>query len=497
MTGESHMVEHSRMSALASGGRTAAALVGAVVLVMVACFGGHRANLLNYALPAMATIVAAQLFRINKAHYVRFMLAIWYFIPLIRRLIDYDSGFSRQSPVLLTAYLVTLVGSLMLLPRMVTAPLSRSGPFILASAGIGLAACYGLFNNPITGVIIGLLLWWPQIGLGWLVSVDRESASEYWLGLRSSIPVLTALLAAYTLVQFAVVFPWDSAWVINMDIPSMSNADPFSIRAFGTLNSAGTCAFALAFGSLFVIIRESRWRIPVLLLSVPALVTTQIRAGWVLFAIGLVVSILYRTRNTLKILVPIMAVAMLGMFAGIQTSSSIASLSDRFNTLNDGMNDSSANSRMDGYEAAIEAAKGHPLGFGLGVSEGVFDIAGSFSLRDSGVVDLIISLGWFGAAAYLCGIGAILLPLLRAAIQCKDDSTPFSLAIPTLALLSVLPLGSVIVSLPGVLIWLASATGRVLIELESAESDGLLLPANTSTVYFRGHASPIHGTFGD
>ncbi len=109
-------------------------------------------------------------------------------------------------------------------------------------------------------------------------------------------------------------------------------------------------------------------------------------------------------------------------------------------TLTSGKNDDSANSRLDGYRAASEAVKTHPFGRGLGVPEDVFDITGSFSLRDSGIIDMLVTFGWFGAAAYAVALGALLLPLIARACKAKN-STLLSLSFPSIALLCILPLG--------------------------------------------------------
>ncbi len=268
----------------------------------------------------LAGIVSGLMFRANKVHYMRFLLASWFIIPLLRRVIDFASTYADPSPVLLTAYFATLAGPLLSARKMVSAPLSRTGPFVLATAVIVLGACCGVFTNRLPAVMMGGLNWWSPIAIGWLICVEHESAGEYWQGIRSSLPLLTAATAIYSLLQFVLVFPWDVAWVVNLDSPSMRDTDPFSIRAFGNLNSPGTCAFALAFGCLFGFEMKPLWRVLLLIVGSAALIATQVRAGWMVLALGTFFYLFQRTRDAVTTVLPLCLAALFLLLVGMRTS---------------------------------------------------------------------------------------------------------------------------------------------------------------------------------
>jgi hypothetical protein len=418
------------------------------VAVTILGFASHHASVLRYLLPAMLPICAAAIWFRNRSAYFGFLLAVWFFIPFLRRLVDYSAGPLDPNPMLLAPYLTTLAVPLLRIRTFLAAPIARVLPFVLCYVGIGIGLATGLFSYQATSVVHDCLNWITPVAFAAFLTL--EGPREYSTSLQKWFPLLLVVCAVYTLLQFAFVFPWDIAWLVSLDAPSQGATDPFTLRAFGLLNSAGTAAFVLAAGSLFILNLRRWWRLPAFFLTVLALLTTQVRAGWLVLAIGVLVSFC-KSPKAIGAAVGILAV--LGMslsILGLQKSNQ--NISDRLSSFEHPGDDDSANGRMVGYQAAWDDLQVHPLGRGLGVPEDLFDIQGSFSLLDSAPIHLLATFGWIGGAAYCCGFLLLLVPILRG-LAFSDNRTFLVTAIPAVSLTCVFLFGSITVALSGFLIW--------------------------------------------
>ena len=432
-------------------------IVGLVVFIAGA-FAVHRSGQLNSTFPLLSLSVAIWLFKVNRKLYLHFVLALWFVVPCLRRLVDFTSSWTDPSPILLAPYLATLVAPAFSLRRFATTPVKKTLPYTLAMAAVLIGGCLGLLTNPLNSVIMGVLNWGCPILFGAALFIDREHWGDYNRAINAAFAFWLAITSGYTLLQFSVVFPWDALWIINLDSPSMRSTDPYSIRAFGTLNSPGTAAFVLAIGSLWILHSRTRFRIPLLAVSLCALLTTQVRAGWLAFGFGLVLSLCWRVRHTLSAVIALITFALLIAVSGSFQTNGFASLTERIHTLDQGNDDDSANSRMDGYRAAWDEVQRHPLGRGLGVAEDVFDIPGSFSLRDSGLIEGLISLGVVGALLYGFSLVSSVWSFFETAMKSPSRvQVPYRIAV--LTLLVVLPLGSTTVAFVGILLWMFVSLG--------------------------------------
>ncbi len=274
--------------------------------------------------------------------------------------------------------------------------------------------------------------------------------------------------AIYTLAQFAFVFPWDSAWLINLDSPSQGGTDPFALRAFGPLNSAGTAASVLSAGSLFILNQQRWWRAPALTVTILALLTTQVRAGWLVLAIGLLISF-YNNPKPTSIAISFM-VALGVSFSVLGLASNNQNISERFASFQHPSDDDSANGRVEGYYAAWNDLESHPFGHGLGVPEDLYDVPGSFSLLDAAPVHILTTFGWLGGLAYCSGFLLLLFPTLRGIVISADKSFLVT-AIPAVSLACIFLFGSITVALSGFLIWSFLPSSLSLLERSCSRKD--------------------------
>jgi hypothetical protein len=420
-------------------------------VVVSAGFVTHHEALLRYLLPAFLPICALILYYRNRQAYMSFILAVWFFIPLLRRLVDYRAGWVDPNPMLLAAYSTSLIVPLIRLPAFLKTNLQRSFPFLLCLVGIAFGSVSGIFAYHLTSVVHDFANWLTPIAFAAFLVLEQEDNEDYLVALERWLPLWLVLSAAYTILQFVLAFPWDMAWLTNLDAPSMGVPEPFGFRAFGNLNSAGTAAFVFSTGALYVLNLKRWWRLPVFGLITVALLTTQVRAGWLALAIGFFISLVKLPRRTVQ---PLLVLIVLGVGASIVgLEGDAAVITDRIHSFTEAKNDDSANGRLQGLQVAWNDLETHPFGHGLGVPEDIFNISGSFSLLDSFPVHLFVTFGWLGGAAYLAGLLSMLLPVLGGILHSRSRRYLLT-AIPAVALCSIFLLGSVTVALSGMLVWM-------------------------------------------
>jgi hypothetical protein len=448
---------------------------GLPLVVTAVAFASHHAAVLRYLIPALLPLCAIVIWFRSRSAYFAFLLTVWFVIPLLRRVVDYSSGPLDPNPMLLAPYFTTLAVPLLRVRSVMKAPIAVIFPFVLCSVGVLLGLVTGLFTYPVTSVIHDLLNWITPVAFAAFLTIDDWAG--YALSLQIWFPLLVIVSAFYTLAQFAFVFPWDIAWLLNLDAPSMGGTDAFALRAFGPLNSAGTAAFVLSAGTLFILNQRRWWRVPALAITILALLTTQVRAGWLVLAIGLVVSMYKNPRATGPAIAVLLFLGILISFLGLQRNAQ--SISDRFVSFEHPGDDNSANGRLEGYYAAWNDLINHPLGRGLGVPEDLFDIQGSFSLLDSAPIHILTTFGWVGGACYCFGLLLVLVPTLRAIVTSQDRML-LATAIPAVSLASIFFIGSITVALSGLLIWSFLPPSQVLAAKTGWEDPCRLVPPSPS-----------------
>ncbi len=418
------------------------------LFVIALAFATHHPAVLRYLVPALLPLCAIAIWARSRSAYFGFILAVWFTIPLLRRLVDYSAGPLDPNPMLLAPYLTTLAVPLLRMPLFLKAPISRILPFVVCSIGILLGLATGFFQHPATAVIHDLLNWMTPVAFAAFLTL--EGPADYSSSVQVWFPALVVASAIYTLAQFALVFPWDIAWLVNLDAPSQGGTDPFALRAFGPLNSAGTAGFVLSAGSLFILNQRQWWRVPAVTLTILALLTTQVRAGWLVLAIGLLISF-YKSPKSTGIVISILVVLGASLsILGVESNNQ--SISERFASFEHPSDDDSANGRMEGYSAALNDLESHPFGRGLGVPDDLYDVAGGFSFLDAAPVHILVTFGWLGGAAYCFGFLLLLFPTL-CGIATSEDKKFLIMAVPAVSLTCIFLLGSVTVALSGFLIW--------------------------------------------
>jgi hypothetical protein len=230
---------------------------------------------------------------------------------------------------------------------------------------------------------------------------------------------------------------------------SIGSPEPYEIRVFSTMNGPGALAYALTTGLLVLLARRRAISLASAAAGFSALLLSSVRASWGVLVIGLVLFAWREKRYIGKLLVAsCLLVACASVVMLIQPLRE--RVEDRFASFSHMSDDTSYQERTSGYEEMVTYAAETPLGDGLGILDAKFQGKTSLGARDSGIWEIILSLGWIGAAVYFLALGALAWTAWNTRVA-HDPVHSVAVCI-AVGLLAQIPMGTV-VGLTGMTIW--------------------------------------------
>ncbi len=433
-------------------------LAGGVLLLCLSGFAflywSENAALLQYVYPAAAVTVGALLYVARPSLYLGFVLWMWFVTPFVRRLIDYQSGFSFISVVMLAPFLVTAISAFTLLRYGGLLQQPRYRPIGLVLLGLLYGYLVGVARVGVYGATYDALLWFTPVLLGFHVLVHWKEYPLCRQVVRSTFTWGVLLLGSYGILQFIVLPAWDAHWMIGANMASIGKPVPFGLRIFGTLNAPGPFAVTMVVGLLLLF--DGRGLLP-RFAAVPgyiALLLTLVRSawgGWVLAILFLVVRLRGHLRGRLVVVLAaglLLSLPLLVMYNPITER-----VQSRAETLSDLGEDGSFQARTNLYRYASATALTNPVGAGMGsVGKAAKASEGAAESFESGVLAIPYVLGWPGTLFY--GLGLILLctQALKARAESTDQFAMISASI-VFAFSGMMLLGNMLIDIKGVMYW--------------------------------------------
>jgi len=420
------------------------------------CILVGAAGFIRYAYPALTLVISVYLYRHYPVTYLSWVLWLWYLSPFVRRLIDYRGGWVDPSPVLLAPHLATVVAGLALFGRPPMILRSRASvPLLMALAALLYGTIIGLLRVEPRYVFLSLINWLSPLTLGVFIFTQwrrypelREILKQTWLwGLF--------IMGAYGLYQFVTGPPWDLFWLINVGYGSFGIPEAMKLRVFSTMNAPGTLAPWIMTGLLLLFSSKSIIRIPAAIFGYCTFLLGLERTAWIGWVVGLsVIMFLASGRTRVRILIGLVTAALFVVpFAVAGPFSEI--IAARVQSFTDGKDDVSYIARYEGHKRFFRDAWDAPFGKGIGAMDKEYAIdieSEAMGPHDSAVVELVLSLGWFGSAVYVGGIVSILLSMLKTRPH-KGDLFQIGARAIVLSIFIQFPLGSVMIASPGVILW--------------------------------------------
>jgi len=308
----------------------------------------------------------------------------------------------------------------------------------------------GLLLNPPAAAATELLNWLVPLVFGWYVAVLAERYANLQTSIATTFQWAISIAGLYGIYQFIVAPAWDGYWLDNVGARSMGTPEPFHIRVFSTMHSPAVLAITVVVGLTMWLGAPKLAILPGMLAACVALLLSQVRSAWVVFAIALLflvpslkVKSVFRLAIATALIIPLLVLA-------VSREPFNLVITDRFATLGSLSQDESAYARMESDEKAINKAMQNPLGFGLGAPDDLS--SGDVTLRDSVLMAALAQLGFGGCALYLAGV----LLLFRIAWlwrRQKESALSVAMASVLIALAAQIYIGSNTLGPGGVCFW--------------------------------------------
>lgn len=409
------------------------------LLTVILIFSG-LGKLLNYVFPLGALIIAIVLYGQQPLVYTGFSLWLWFITPLIRRLADYHSTYNEPSPILIAPYLACLVSAMAIHNNRRLLSRGVGMGFLLAGAGVVYSASIAIINRPLPTVVIAVLDWLVPIIFGFYIYTQWQKYPEYRVSCLRVFKWGTLVMGIYGIYQFVVYPEWDQAWQINAEFFSVGVAEAFSVRIWSTMHAVGPFANTISAGILLLLNSTGVISSLALVAGILSFLLTLGRTAWISWVIALIgIFATLKPKSQIRLFVVAIVMSLLTVQLLLLFPSS--NVGDRFTTFSNLENDGSAAARQKTYQARFDESLTSWLGDGLGGPS-----------YDSGVLNLLLNLGWIGTAFYLGGLGFIIANLATQYRVSNDYFARVSWSI-VFTTLPKLFLGGIVYGVNGIFLW--------------------------------------------
>ncbi len=419
------------------------AILGLVIFSSLCILGGGTAKILNLAFPVGAFAVGVFLYRRYPLIYVSFTWWIFFLTPFLRRLVDWRSSFTDPSPILLSPFLVAMVTLATFYRHLPRSYQQGSFPFVLSFIGVFYGFLVALIKLSPVSAVISVLNWLPPILFGFHLFVNWRDYPYYRQSIERTFVWGVLVTGAYGVYQYIVAPEWDRTWLIETELfTSMGDPAPFGMRVWSTMNSPLPFATVIIAGLMLLLTSKESLRVPASVFGYLALLLTSVRTAWgAWFVAFITLTTSLKAHLQMRLIITVMVMAVLVVpLATVEPFSTI--VQSRFASFSNLQGDQSLNDRSELYERQLSEALGEFQGMGIGG-------AGSI---DSGILDTILSLGWFGSVPYWGGMFLCFLTLFQSR---EIRSDPFASAARAICF-SFLPMlagANVTVALAGMVFW--------------------------------------------
>jgi len=441
------------------------------ILVMIAvpvlCIAGNQAGLLRIVFPVLSFVIGVFLFWRSKPLYVGLVCWLWFVTPFLRRMADFQSGWSPTSAVLLAPYLAASISAITLLTSLKHFGERKSLPYVCALVGITYGTIIGLVRFPLFNVLQALLNWVVPVIFGFFIYQHRELYQEFRKVIEQSFLYGVLLTGAYGIYQFFNLPDWDRTWMLNVQMNSFGAVEALKVRVFSTMNAPAIFAAVATCGLLLLFSLKGTMRLLAAACGFLALILTMSRASWLSLIVGFTFLALQSDMRQRLRLAIVTAACIVFLLAATQIPPVNDLVMHRIQTFSDPSQDVSYTARIEGHEEAFKQIMNEPFGEGLGSTdtehgtEGDDDFIGP---HDSTVLEFLYSLGWIGTLIYVTGLGVLGMQLMRS-----DKSDPFVLSARAIVigLVAQCLLNSIFLGVLGFMIWTFAAMSVA--RMDSAE----------------------------
>ena len=434
-------------------------LGGFVVLTLAGLAGvGGRSFAPAWAIAAAVTALAL-VFRAPAA-FLAFIVSLWLYTPLMRRVLDMHHGFQPTNLALAAPVLASTVGALTVLRFAKELRGVLFAPALLVIAAVTYGFLVGALRNGVIPAFYAYLTWLSPALIGLHTALHWRRYPQMRDVFLRTLAFGIATAALYGIVQFVILPRWDRLWMIATDLQSIGRPEPFSVRVFGTMTMPGTFAVVMEVGLLLLLSSRVTARLPALVLGFIGLLLSRIRTAWVGFVFGLVLQFVTQPvrrlpRNWLTI-----AVMALLSLPVVTIPRFREGITNRISSLTQGGNDSSVRSRIMVARAGYALVLDYAEGAGLGATGSAVTARASGGIRnfENGLLEVFYLFGWPGGLMFFLGLFGIVVQGMRLA-DARFDQFANAVRSGAAALLASLLISEIFTGAAGTLFWVLIGFG--------------------------------------
>jgi hypothetical protein len=436
-----------------------------LLLVLVLLLAGNG-TLTRLGVPAGAVLVGLALYYRRPIGYLQFTLWTWFVTPLVRRLIDWRTGFEEHNLVLLVPFLVSAIAGLTLLRERRLAGHVHLTPFFLCIAGILYGFAVGLIRwelhastaESLGGVIYGLFMWLAPLLFGLHLYLRWQDYEEQKQAILKSFVWAVLLLGIYGIYQYIAPPVWDRAWLESLPGGyanlSFGRPVPYEVRVWSASNSPGTFSMIMMAGLVMLFGTSSRYKIIFAAVGYLSFLLSMVRTSWLawLLAMAILVSS-YRGAVLRRSVFGLLLLPLVLLPVVFDPQIQVA-VQDRIASMQNVNKDDSFQDRTTMYQVVTAELLAEPSGLGLVNSNLSLD---GFAL-DSGLLQTALMLGLVGAALFGTGIVLAARNMIVGNSRALSSGAGFEeFAYRAIFLASVAEViaGNIFVSVGGVILWVS------------------------------------------
>ncbi|WAL58384.1 O-antigen ligase domain-containing protein [Thermocoleostomius sinensis] len=393
-------------------------LIGAWSLFVALCLLAKGGKLLVPLLPFGSIVLGLFLYFRTPSLYVGYTWCYCFLGALIRRIIDYQSGYITPGRWGLISMLVSSICFITLVQQLPKAHRQGGLPFILSAISVIYAYVIGVAYRKIhLAYLVSIFEWLGPITFGFYLFSNWRLYPIYRQVTERVFVWGVLIMGIYGIFQFFVVPDWDRFYLENLSATSFGHPLPFKVRVFSTQSSPQSFASVMMAGLILLFGSSGSLRWPASGVGYLSFLLSMARSGWLGWAAGTVayfpfLKLRLQMRFVLTLLIMVMLVAPL-----VNMEPFSAGINERLESLSDPQSDRSFEARSEGYSTILGLALSEFIGRGLGSTGPASSLGGG----DSGIIPLLFSLGWFGLIPYMAGIVLIVFRVLQSGDGGRDS----------------------------------------------------------------------------
>ena len=435
------------------------AVVG-FILVTFAGLAGAGGRAFAPAWAVLAAFTAFTLVARSPAAFLAFTVSLWFYTPLVRRVLDLQHGFAATNLALAAPVLASTVALITVLRFARELKGVLFAPALLVIAAVTYGFLVGALRNGVVPAFYAYLTWLSPAMVGLHTALHWRRYPEFRDTFLRTLAWGIGPAALYGIVQFVVMPPWDAYWMISTDLQSIGDPVPYSVRVFGSMTMPGTFAVVMEVGLLLLLSANVRGRLPSLVLGFIGLLLSRIRTAWLGFVFGLVLQFVTQPVRRMPrnwITIAVMALLSLPVITIPRIREGIT---DRLSSITAGSDDSSVRSRVMVARAGYALVLDYAEGAGLGATGSAVTARAKGGIRnfENGLLEVFYLFGWPGGLLFFLGMFGIVLQGMRLA-DARFDQFANAVRSGAAALLASLLISEIFTGAAGTLFWVMIGFG--------------------------------------